>query len=226
MAARARGLAAAYATNVVQTRLGTRPGACNLHYDARQPFVARPSSPSRAANYFGSNAAAGLGQPPPLVHAVHVSRAPREGNRPDVHTQRRTSGFGCAAQLLQEADSGPFAAPGAEAPLFSLDERRHAACRSLPPNGSLVAATGMPRGAARALGLAAAYATNVRRTNHNSRHGVLSMKLRVTARPARVRHAGTSAPNAFPRPTSGAQLLSDSVVVAGCRASHATLHSP
>src|SRR5215212_556133 len=75
--------------------------------------------------------------------------------------QRRTSGFGCAAQLLQEADSGPFAARGAEAPLASRDERRHAACRTLPPNGSLVAATGMPRGAARARGLAAAYATNV-----------------------------------------------------------------
>jgi hypothetical protein len=34
-----------------------------------------------------------------------------------------------AAQLLLATDSGPFTAPGAEAPLTSLDERRHAACR-------------------------------------------------------------------------------------------------
>src|SRR5215213_7737905 len=77
-AARTRGLAAAYATNVVQTRLDTRPGVCNLHYDARRPLVARPSSPSRAANYFGSDAAAVWSRPPPLVHAVHVLRASRE----------------------------------------------------------------------------------------------------------------------------------------------------
>src|SRR5215217_262080 len=85
-------------------------------------------------------------------------------NSTNVWTQRRTSDFGCAAQLLQEADSGPFTAPGAEAPLVSRDERRHAACRALPPNASLVVATGMPRGVARTRGLAAAYATNVSQT--------------------------------------------------------------
>ena len=33
-----------------------------------------------------------------------------------------------AAQLLQEAGSGPFTAPGAEAPFFTRDAPRHAAC--------------------------------------------------------------------------------------------------
>src|SRR5215212_2656970 len=69
---------AAYTKDVVQTRLDTRPGACNLRYDARHPFVARRPSPSRAANYFGSEAAAVWSRPPPLVHAVHVLRASRE----------------------------------------------------------------------------------------------------------------------------------------------------
>src|SRR5215212_2224178 len=70
------------------------------------------------------------------LYMPYTSRAvPREGTVANLGTQRRTSGFGCAAQLLQEADSGPFTAPGAEAPLSYRDERRHAACRSLPPTG-------------------------------------------------------------------------------------------
>ena len=46
-----------------------------------------------------------------------------------------------AAQLLQEADGGPFTAPGAEAPLASRDARRHAACNRVKRQS---AASGVP----------------------------------------------------------------------------------
>ena len=49
-----------------------------------------------------------------------------------------------AVQHLQEAVGGPFAAPGAEAPLSFRDARRHAPCRRCPPTTSLVAARVVP----------------------------------------------------------------------------------
>ena len=69
-----------------------------------------------------------------------------------------------AAQLLPAADSGPFTALGAEAPLSSRDERRHAACRSLPPTGRWSRQPARRSVSARARGLAAAEAMNVRLT--------------------------------------------------------------
>ena len=73
-----------------------------------------------------------------------------------------------AAQLLQEAVGGPFAAPGAKAPQSSLDARRHAACRRCPPTSRWLRHASR-RSPACTRGLAAAYAINVRRTKSRAR---------------------------------------------------------
>jgi hypothetical protein len=88
-----------------------------------------------------------------------------------------------AVQLLCQADAGPFAAPGAEAPRTSQDARRHAACNRVKRQSAAGSVPLCPqaRGAA-----ATAYTKHVSRTNQHLRGGALSMKLRVPSRSARA----------------------------------------
>src|SRR5687768_15752769 len=69
-----------------------------------------------------------------------------------------------AAQQLQEADGGPFAAPGAEAPRFIARRTASRRLQIAPADFSLVAASGVPLAAACTRGLATAYAMDVSRT--------------------------------------------------------------
>jgi hypothetical protein len=70
-------------------------------------------------------------QPNPGFNSVWAALPHRSWPAPAV-TLPMCSSMG-SVQLLPAVDGGPFAAPGAEAPLVSLDERCHAACRSRPP---------------------------------------------------------------------------------------------